>query len=261
MRDAAEAPRATASAADAPGAVARSLVDAPRLAPLLMAVTGTVTLVEAGLLKGGEGLVLGLALFAIPTVGTTLLGHFLARRAWGFAALSAGASALAHALLGLVMTGTHDGPLVAMIVLVVDAVTLALALPALVACGVLGPRRDLDAGDTLLGVGGAWFVLVQGAKLALVHEAALLFGLALGLAALAVSVQRAIARRAWCARIERGEIAGLRVRADASPEETDDLVPLYGGRRATAILEAFEEVPGPYRGALVARPVARVPAR
>jgi hypothetical protein len=251
---------------DAPG----SLVDAKTLAPWLMGITGLLTMAQFLVLSKGD-LVPVLGGFAIPTLATTTTAWLLARKRWGLAIGAVlVALPLAHLFAVSIYAGlaAERGDLLALAAVVTDTVTVALAFPALVAIAVEGPRNDHDAGDVLLGLGGAWFAAEQALSL-IVFESAhepsmeLVFaaGIALGLVAVALSVGRAVHRRAWAARVDRGLVRGWRVREAASFHETRELAPLFGGPGATAVLERFEEHASPYRGVLLAHAVARIPSR
>ena len=245
--------------------VSGSLVRARTLAPLLMAVTGVVTIVQFLLLMHGE-LVPVMGAFAIPTIGTTTLGWLLARKKWGAVLMALLFIPITHALAvalfgALASSGDKD---LALAALIVDAVTAALAFPALIACAVHGPRPDHDAGDVLLAFGGGWFALEQGLCFALAggKPEGWMFG-AVALASLVtmtVAIVRIVRRRAFVKRVAAGLVNGWRVRTDAPPDAASDLVPLFGGHTALAILERFDVATTPYRSAPIAEPVALVPA-
>lgn len=231
-----------------------------------MAVTGIVTMLQFLVIAQGE-IVPVLGGFLIPTIGTTTLGWLLARKHWAAVLLALVAIPLAHVLAVTVFAaidghGSNDLPAVA---LVVDAVTLVLAFPALVACAVQGPRVDHDAGDALLAFGGGWFAVEQGLCFGLAEgrDPAWMFavGVAIGALALAIGIARAVYRRAWTGRVARGLVGGWRVRTDAAMDEAQGLAPLFGGHTALAILERFEVQSSPYRSAPIAQPVALVPVR
>jgi hypothetical protein len=126
----------------------------------------------------------------------------------------------------------------------------------------LGRRRALDAGDTLLGVLGVWLLLVQGAKLAVLHgdaPAPLFLGMTAAVVAIGVATSRAVYRRAWCRRIARGEIHGYRLREGTSVELAQ-LAQLYEDGFATnVVLETLGVGPTAYRDQPLSVPHALVP--
>ena len=127
----------------------------------------------------------------------------------------------------------------------------ALSFPLLVAVLHYSDRKDLASGDDLLGAAAVWFFVVQAVQSALFFRDAFApyaVAMTLALVALGTAIVRGVMRRAWCRRVERGEVAGLRVRpcaeSDIDPEipAIDDLA--HGD---FGIVERVDAGGSPYR--------------
>ena len=242
--------------------VPTSLLPTATVGPVVMALTGIVTMVQTSILT--HDLVNGPIAFAIPTVGTTLLAMACAkRRAEAFVGALA-AWAVLH-LLGaalVVQSGHESFEMLVFFAAVIDAVTLVLATPMLVATGVLTSRTNHDAGDKLLVVAGIWFTALQALPMFFVAEAwaIWLIGLVPALVTTAVGVRSMIRRRRWLARAAEGRMDGYRVRFSDPTDAPLNLPALFGASRAVCVLERLEMTPMPYRGGVITVPIARVPA-
>lgn len=134
--------------------------------------------------------------------------------------------------------------------------------PLLVAARMIGKRRDLEAGDAMLAVAGAWLVIAQLLKVAFAteHLLSLAPALVLGLGAVFIHLRRARARRDWSDRASRGLLEGWRVRPHATAAELATLPPLFAGGELTGVLERIEVGGSLYRSGFVAEPVATTSA-
>jgi len=82
----------------------------------------------------------------------------------------------------------------------------------------------------------------------------------LGVALLVISVVRGVWRRSWCERVQRGEIAGPRLRPPASIAELGLLAAVHGSAaEGTAVTERVAGAATPYRSARVCGPIAALP--
>ncbi len=244
-----------------------SLVKARTLAPLVMFVTGVITIVEGASVKEelAAACLFGLA---IPTLGTTAVAWLLVRRRWGAVLVAllywAAAEAALASVVGLVEGKQFEELLC--YAAIASAITFLLAIPAWSLGMALGARRELDAGDTLLMWSSWWFGLLNALYVVVLPGArelvlprlvclccALLF---------MTTLTRAIRRRRWCARVARGQEAGWRMRA-SSLDEHERLPPLFGlGRSDFAVVERHDvgaATGAPYRGGVAAEPFALVP--
>jgi hypothetical protein len=251
-----------------------SLAEVSKLAPIVMAVTGLITIAEALAVASGGGLALALGGFAIPTVGTTLTALYLSQQKWGRACAAVGLWFAGHAgiaaAIGLLMErGSDSVPMAVFVALFTSGVTLVLASPVLIAAIVYGRRRDLEAGDAYLGFAGLWYLAFQvlsamvlspdlpagGSALSLITVP----GMLASLAAIALSIGRTVHRRHFTRRAARGELSGWRVRPMNAGDDIAVLPPLFGSAvRATAVLERVVTGFTAYRSAVVGMPVARV---
>ena len=248
-----------------------SLAEVSSLAPVVMAATGVMTILQFSFL-GEEAIVLALGAFAIPTLGTTLVSRYLAKQQWGHALAAFAGWFVAHALVAtvaaMVMSSSRDVGGIALCALVVSGTTAALATPAFIAAGVYGRRRDLEAGDAYLGFSGAWYFVGNAlAGYAIFRPDPSMNtdwfvavpGMIVGLVAIALYVGRTVRRRSFSRRAARGELSGWRVRSMSDADDLAALPPLFGSPLdATAVLERVETGATAYRSALIGIPVARV---
>lgn len=241
--------------------VPTSLFPTATVGPAVMALTGIVTIIQAGILVGEPAV--GPIAFAIPTVGTTLLGIACAkRRAEAFLGALA-AWALLHVLGAALFasSGSESFETAIAFAAVIDGITLFLAAPMLVAIGVLTSRTSHDAGDKVLVVAGIWFALLQASAMMLMSSnwPIALLGLVPAIAATAFGVASMLRRRRWLARAAEGRMDGYRVRFANPTDASLDLPSLFGASRAVCVLERLEMTTMPYRGGVIGIPVARVP--
>jgi hypothetical protein len=223
-----------------------------------------VTILE-GLSTGAGDFPFAVLLFVVPAITAACLVHHASKGNWSLLFKVGGAGAGIQGLLGLVATFLIGGPNAryALFVLILAALTVCfaavLALPLVIAAGVIGRRRDLEAGDLMLAVSGLWVAAVQMLKLAAFPDDLKTFaaGLVAALIACGIYVARRTARRAWCARAARGELTGFRVRTLTTDEELDLLPPVFGPpQTAFAVIERVEMGGAMYRGAEITQPVA-----
>lgn len=189
----------------------------------------------------------------------SFVAHALAtrnrRRAWscvGVGLAIQSVAMLAGAYAKMTGGGLFDAFIYALIATVATTAFLAaLSFPLLVAVLHYSDRKDLASGDDLLGAAAVWFFVVQAVQSALFFRDAFApyaVAMTLALVALGTAIVRGVMRRAWCRRVERGEVAGLRVRpcaeSDIDPEipAIDDLA--HGD---FGIVERVDAGGSPYR--------------
>lgn len=248
-----------------------SLAEVSKLAPLVMAGTGLLTILQFGALDGNSlsSLPLVFGAFVVPTIGTTLVSRYLAKQERGKAVIALlgwfGAHAALAGLVGAASSGNDASGLALFAAMFVSGITLVLAAPALIATAVYGGRRDLEAGDAYLAFAGVWYLGLQLLAYSFMREASgmqwlvLVPGMLAGAAAVVLSVVRMVRRRSFSLRAARGELDGWRVRAMKDGDELGALPPLFGSPlHATAVLERVENGFTAYRSALVGMPIARV---
>lgn len=241
----------------------QSLLAIEWLAPLILVATWAIGIAQSvakGLGGANIAIIFGL-LGGLPTIGAALAAALLARRRPGSAVV-----ALAVALLLHVVLWSGDGGSYRLAVILgcmCSGLTFLAATPVLVATALLARRRDEASGDTLLGIGGAWLIVVElgllGYELATPRSVAL--GIASGLAVIGVALWRTRARRTFCMRAALGRIAGLRVRDPVASDPLSSLPILFGPELdATGILEEHAEAGTLYRAVDIAVPILRVPS-
>jgi hypothetical protein len=252
-----------------------SLTSTQRGAQAIVGLAGALTILELLLLCRGEELWIPLLTALPPVIGWSVMVGPLVRGDWRRSAIVALGAIGIHTAIGI-FVGLALGILswgVIVVALVVVAalfgLTAVAAFPVLVAAAVLGGRRDHEAGDAMLGWGGAWLAGLQlltllgleSSHVSVLEPAGIvtMLGLAAGVVALATYAARAIARRRWCARALRGELRGWRVRETATVEELAMLPPVFGSSREnTGVLERLEMGGVLYRSGLIASPVAAI---
>lgn len=256
--------------AEAPPVFA-SLASPQVLAPLFVGVCSLAMVIEGMVAAGGMFFFASLV-FLFPAITAALAASVAAGSQWGRAFAAAAIGASVQAAAGVAICLMIPGPRIevfAIVILMAVATTCAaavVALPLIIAAGVIGGRRDLAAGDAMLAAGGIWLVLTQLVKMAFMPEYAMGFvpAIAIGGIAIGVHVARGFVRRSWAAKVARGEVPGWRVRVTA-PDEIATLPPLFPAslRRGsvTAVLERIVVGGAVYRSCLVAEPIASVTAR
>ena len=241
------------------------------LAPIVMGGTGLITILQSFALSSTDVLPV-LVAFVIPSVGTSLVAYFLAKQRWGhaFTALAGwfGAHAAAAGIWSsLFSSSSNDAGGIMMCALVVSGITALLALPAFIAAGAYGARRDLEAGDAYLGFSGAWYLLGNALALYALFRPestdtqwlVAVPGVAAGFIAIALYVGRTLSRRSFTRRAARGEVGGWRVRSMTDRDDLATIPTLFGSPfHATAVLERVELGSTAYRSAVVGIPMARV---
>ena len=248
-----------------PTAVPGSLVPLRWAAPASVVLIALCTLLDV--LGGDHELWVGLLLFAGPTatfaVALSRPGGDGGQRFWRVML----AGMVLQVVLGvLVVAAIGADPLAAVVTGVCMAVFFCffavILVPLLIGATAFHARRSHDDGDAMLAVGGAWVAIVQGVVLLLsTHDFVWRVpGLVLGVAAVVVSVVRGRRRREWCRRVERGAVAGLRVRPPASLAELLHLPAVYGpSEHASAVIERVSVGLTPYRSAHAYEAIATLP--
>jgi MFS family permease len=184
------------------------------------------------------------------------------------------------AALGMLLSAGNKGAgefvMVGLATAIIGAVVGGFAAIATTFALVSDGKPTHDDLDRTLAFGGAWTTLMSGVPLSfaalarledfqrvplLIPAGTIAF---LGFLAFAVGVARVIRRRAWLARVRRGEVRDVRIRVLEPDEQVPDVAPLMSRERLAhpdAVLEEdCSEVVGGYRRAarLVGRPLALV---
>lgn len=242
-----------------------SLVTVRALAPLVMLVTGIVTILQGSLSEAGlfPAILFGLG---VPTLGTTAVAWMLARQRYVGAGLAVLGWAAAHLVVAFVVTLFQDraGDDIYALGAVASVITFVLAIPGWGVCAWFSRRRELDAGDTLLGWAAVWFGALQCLYIGVLGESAAARSAWLVLGAcvivLGVAIGRGVSRRVFTARAARGEHAAWRVR-QPSIDELAHLPPLFALNASPAVLEMirFASPSSAYRSEEVGEPFALVP--
>jgi hypothetical protein len=260
-----------------PDEVPRSLVDVRTAVRLALGVGGALTVLEGMMVCAPRELWLPFVTIVPPIVTWFSVGSAAARGENARAALRMLVGLLVHVVVCAMVAAGMNALSAEVLGIVVIAVAMlagltgAAALPVLLGGSLLASKRDLEAGDVMLGVAGGWLALLQASAIASLSSAnerapsaflVMLFGLVLGIGALGVSLARGIDRRRWCARVVRGEVEGWRVRVVTSADELATLPAVYGSAtRVSAVVERVELANLLYRSGLVGRPVAALDLR
>jgi hypothetical protein len=243
-----------------------SLLRIEWLAPLLIVAMALLGVAQ-GAAKDPDGSGIA-ALFALlcglPTLGAALAAGLLARRRQRDAVVAlAVALALQVGVALLIEGGGRWRDVAIVIALACSCLTFLVASPVLVATAVLASRPHEAAGDTLLGIGGAWLVVVElglGAYQA-VSPRGVAFGIAAGVALVGVALWRARARRTFCRRVALGQVAGLRMRYPIASDALASLPVLFGPEAdAVSIVEEQSPAGDVYRATTLGVPIARAPS-
>lgn len=246
---------------EAPG----SLGSVRLLGPLAMIVALVVTLTQWASLVGGDAWLV-LLLFVAPGLTLAAITFHIAVRNRRMAWISLAVGFLVHflviAMSAFALANGSGGVEALVVSLIVAILSMGfvnlITTPLLIATHNFALRTDLARGDGLLGFAGLWFIVVQALELLVVRSEAKLWLAVMGLSLVpvAVAVVRGMRRRAWCRRIERGEIPGLRLRAwnrldlDLELPAVDDAP--HGD---LAVVERYEVGNLPYRSALLGVPI------
>lgn len=241
----------------------RSLLGIEWLAPLLIVATALVGVAQ-GAAKDPDGVILFLLLGGLPTLGASVAASLLARRRTRAALTALAVALLLHVGLAVVIEGGgrwRDAAI--LIALVCSGLTFLVTSPVLIATAMLAVRRDEAAGDTLLGIGGAWLVVVElgllGYEVATPGSVAL--GIAGGVALVGVALWRARARRSFCLRVALGRVPGLRMRYPVASDPLASLPVLFGPEvDAVSVIEKLSPAGELYRATTLAVPIARTPS-
>lgn len=206
----------------------------------------------------------GPCVFAIPvvTIAVALMGGGDRPRFWRVLlvglVLEAGAGILLMFMLG---------PSVWLALLAVVCALLCFGLvgfamlPIMMAVRAYGSRTDLEAGDAMLAAGGAWLVAIQTFAILIAPSELpwIVPGLAIGMFAIAVSVDRTRSRRRWCARAADGHVEGIRLRrASVSLAELE--LPTIHGSTPTMIAVVEKLIVGrtAYRSSVIGEAIATI---
>lgn len=240
-----------------------SLLPVRSLAPVATGVTLGLMLAEWAVVAGGSAPAVLIA-FGVPAIALTIMAHALATRDRRLAWKAGGYGLVVQSLVMIPATWAMmrgGGPAEAVIFGLFGAVATStiggvVTFPLLVAISHYSERRDLASGDELLGATAAWFLALHLAQGGLFSSSALVpFVVAMTATAAAIStaVVRGARRRAWCRRVERGEVAGLRVRA-CSESDVDPEIPAIDDlpRRDFGVVERIGSGGSPYRNGVVA---------
>lgn len=257
-----------------PDDLPRSLVDVRTVVRLALGIGGALTLSELMMVLAPDESWIPLVTVLPSVVTWFFVARAAARAKRGRSAGFVVVGLVVHFAVGLLvamcMNAMSAGglPIVLAVVAILTGLSGAAAAPVILGGALLASKKDLEAGDLMLGLGGAWLALLETAAIASLgspHERGsgavlvMIFGCALGVGASGVFVARAIARRRWCARAARGDLQGWRVRVATSPAELATLPPVFGSaKQVTAVVERVELAGLLYRSGLVGRPVAAV---
>lgn len=244
-------------------AVPASLVPVRMLAPIATGITLGLMLAEWAVVARHAAPAV-LVAFAVPAVALTIVAHGLAtgnrRRAWKAAGYGVALQSLLMVPASYALMNGGSFPEAAFLGLLGALATCMIggvvSFPLLVAISHYSERRDLASGDELLGATAAWFFAMHLVQGGLFFTSALVpFVVAMVATAVAIgtTVVRCAKRRAWCRRVERGEVAGLRVRA-CSESDVDPEIPAIDDlpRGDFAIVERTDSGGSPYRNGVVA---------
>jgi len=242
-----------------------SLLPVRVLAPLAMAITMVVTLAQWSWIAAHEG---SIVLFMVGVPALTMCGVALflsrseRRSAWVAAALGLVVQAIVMLLTTMRTTSGKDlveNLIVALIVAAFSILLFALmAAPLLIAASHYARRTHLASGDQLLTAAASWLFLLQAVEAAVIRESFMMFGVVmmLALGVLGVSFARGRSRRAWCRRVERGQVPGLRIRAWDRRDLDEEIPTLDDSPHGDlAIVERVEIGGLPYRSAVVGVPI------
>jgi hypothetical protein len=249
--------------------VPSSLLPVRHVAPLAVLVVALCILVESFRSAGEDGLFV-LFLFGIPVVALAAALFYEGRRSargfWRSLLVGVGMEVMLAVLL-TVLAPAESLALAAIAAIgavMCFGVVFVVMLPIVIAGCAYSTRKDLEAGDAMLLVGGAWLFIIQAFTLAVVPREApwVLPGLAAGVLAIGVSVARMRARRAWCRKATRGELHGVRVRMPSSLTELESLPPVYGSAHDVfAVVERLVAGRTAYRSAVVGEPLFSIRLR
>lgn len=245
-----------------------SLASVKTLGPLTVALFAFLTVIE-GIAFDGREFAFGALVFFVPMAAAALCVRRAAEARWSSMVKICGAGFGIQTVLGLLLAAlVHFDSDVVFIVLLVSVVTSGIVAvagtPLVLAAAVLGPRRDLESGDTMLAASGTLLLVAQVLKMFMLPENVFTYvpGVVLGMIAVAVYITRALARRAWSDRATRGLLDGWRVRTRVSRNELAMLPPLYGAQRhVSGVLERVEMGGALYRSGLIGQPVATLQVR
>jgi hypothetical protein len=246
---------------EAPG----SLGSVRRLGPLAMILALVVTITQWASIAGGEAWMI-ILLFGVPSLTLSAVAFGIARMDRKHAWLSCAVGFVMHFFVILVsanaVTSGHASIETLVVALIVSILSMGLVsvitTPLLIATHNFALRKDLASGDGLLGFAGLWFIVVQALELLVARSEARVWlpMMALSLVPVAIAVVRGMRRRAWCRRVERGEIPGLRLRAWDRRDLDFELPAVDDAPHGDlAVVERFEVGNLPYRSGLLGVPI------
>lgn len=246
---------------EAPG----SIGTVKQLGPIAIVLALAVTIAQWAFIAGGEAWMVVLMCGA-PSLTLTAVTYHIAARSRRNAWVACAVGFVFHLFLMLftaaALTNGSAGIETLVVALIVAGLSMGLVTvittPLLIATHHFAVRKDLASGDGLVTFAGAWFIVVQALELLVARSEARLWLPVAGLCIvpIAIAVVRGLRRRAWCRRVERGEIPGLRLRAwerrdlDLEIPAVDDAP--HGD---LAVVERFEVGNFPYRSGIVGVPI------
>lgn len=255
-----------------PDDVPRSLVDVRTAVRLALGIGGALTVIELMMVLAPSESWIPLVTVLPSVVTWFFVASAAARAKRGRAAGFVVVGLVVHFAVGLLVAMCMNVlsadvlPVILVVIAMLTGLSGAAAAPVIVGGSLLASKKDLEAGDLMLGLGGAWLALLETAAIASLgpaHERGpgavllMIFGCALGVGTFGVVVARAIARRQWCARVARGDLQGWRVRVVTSAAELATLPPVFGSpKKVSAVVERVELAGLLYRSGLVGLPVA-----
>jgi len=255
-----------------PDDMPRSLVDVRTAVRLALGIGGALTLLELMMVFAPQEGWLPLVTVLPSVVTWFFVASAAARAERGRAVGFVVVGLVVHFAVGLLVAMCMNVmsadvlPVVLVAVAMLTGLSGVTAAPVIVGASLLASKKDLEAGDLMLGLGGAWLALLETAAIASLgsqHERGagavlvMILGCALGVGTFGVFVARAIARRQWCARVARGDLQGWRVRLVTSAAELATLPPVFGSaKQVSAVVERVELAGLLYRSGLIGQPVA-----
>lgn len=239
----------------------RSRSSVARLAPTGLSIAGAVLMAQFGA-RMPKDITLVACLVVIPTACCALAAALLTTRKPWRAALAMVGGLAAEAMLATACLGS--APLGGVAALLTAGAALLASSPVLVASIFSSRATDVEAGDRFLVFLGVWFAALElGIEMiggeAFARGPSLAAALLVALGAMALGAHRIRKRRAWCARVARGQVPGWRLRAPIAHDDAK-VPPLFpqGICSHFRVLEHVADDGTPYRGAAIGTPVARV---
>ena len=250
---------------DAAAHAPASLLAVRVLGPLAMTITMVVTLAQWAVVAGQEAPMVPL-MVGVPALTMCGVALFLSasRRRYPWVAAAVGMVAQTFVMLLTTMRTTSGKDLVEnlIVALIFAAFTIIIfalmAAPLLIAVSHYARRKHLATGDQLLTAAALWLFLLQAVQASVIRDSFEVFGvvMVLALGVLGMAFLRGRARQAWCRRVERGQVPGLRIRAWDRRDLDEEIPTLDDSPHGDlAIVERVEIGGLPYRSAVVGVPL------